>query len=145
MSSSDHLVHESLRRLMFELKSRTFDQFNKLNMNVTPMHLVVLRAVSKTGQMTLLNLASEMRRDKSQVARLVNDLVANGMLEKMPNPADKRSQFLTLAESGQTLLDKITPIEERIAAKITRDMPEDEVEHCLALLNKMINNLRAED
>lgn len=47
------------------------------------------------------------RTDKGQITRLVKELVSKGLVDKVANPNDKRSQFLTLSEQGEECFKRL--------------------------------------
>jgi DNA-binding MarR family transcriptional regulator len=68
---------------------------------VTVTQTYALEVVLRRGEVTAKELASELDLDKSTVSRLAEGMVASGLLERVDNPLDARSQLLSVTPRGR--------------------------------------------
>ena len=68
--------------------------------DIRPTHGCVFRFVREDG-MRLTELASLAGMTKQSVGELVDDLVALGYVERVPDPDDRRAKLICLTERGQ--------------------------------------------
>jgi DNA-binding MarR family transcriptional regulator len=60
----------------------------------------VLAILHRTGPSRLRDLADEADLDLSVVSRLVADLSVEGLIERRPNPEDRRSSLVAITPEG---------------------------------------------
>lgn len=86
-----------------------------------PEWRVIALVAEKDGGITQQEICANSRMDKVTVSRAAITLVERGLLDRIPNPADKRSHLLILSPDGQQLYAAIAPkaleLEERIFAE----------------------------
>lgn len=104
-------------------------------------HVRVLKSIAAGERCTAQALAACMRRDKAQITRVLNDLLATGLIVKRDNPADRRSQLLELSSAGQGLMQQIQRCEAAAASRMTRGLDSTQVDHFIHLANHMADNL----
>lgn len=87
---------------------------------------VVLIALAAKPVRSQLQLANEIGADKTRIIPVLDDLQARGLLERHPDPADRRVHLLSLTEEGERVSrsaqDGIQRREERLLARLA---PED--------------------
>jgi DNA-binding MarR family transcriptional regulator len=88
-----------------------------------PREFAVLRAVGFQEGQTQQALADTLRIPRSRMVSIVDELEARGLLERHPNPADRRVRELFLAGEGRALLKRAfaeaVAYEERVAASLS--------------------------
>src|SRR5947208_2262872 len=67
----------------------------------TQTQCIFLTEIGWAGQLTLRELAHRLGFDKSWTSRVVDGLVAAGLLHKTPSPDDRRSVLISLTTEGQ--------------------------------------------
>lgn len=100
--SSVDLAH-SLRlmvgRLARRLRQRTLGE-------LTPSQLSVLSSLDRQGPMTLSALAETEGVVAASISGIVGRLVDKGLVERVPNPDDKRSTLVEMSSRGRQVLEK---------------------------------------
>ena len=66
----------------------------------TQTQCIFITEIGWVGQLTLRELAHRLGFDKSWTSRVVDGLVAAGLLRKTPSPADRRSVLISLTPHG---------------------------------------------
>ena len=98
------------------------------------------RVIAHTAEhdgITQLEIGQRSRMDKVTVSRAAIALTKRGVLERKPNPSDKRSHRLVLTAAGRELYSKIVPKALELERDIFATFPEDELEAFQATLRKI--------
>jgi DNA-binding MarR family transcriptional regulator len=86
-------------------------------------------------------LADGLQIPRSRMVSVVDDLEAGGLLERRPNPADRRVRELYLTADGRKILERsfaeALAYEEQVGAGLTAE----ERERLLDLLDRIADNL----
>lgn len=134
--SLDNLFH-----LVHDLKRQLHEQIEQLELPIAPMHVRVIKIISKQSPCTAMDVVNFLNRDKAQVTRLIKTLIEEGFIEKRPNPEDKRSQCLLTTERGNEVLAKIKAVDAEIFQKMTLNVSEEELEAFQLVAGKLAENL----
>ncbi|MDA0384297.1 MarR family winged helix-turn-helix transcriptional regulator [Vibrio owensii] len=134
--SLDNLFH-----LVHVLKRQLHEQIEQLELPIAPMHVRVIKIISKQSPCTAMDVVNFLNRDKAQVTRLIKTLIEEGFIEKRPNPEDKRSQCLLTTEKGNEVLSKIKTVDAEIFQKMTSNVSEEELEAFQVVAGKLAENL----
>ncbi len=134
--SLDNLFH-----LVHVLKRQLHEHIEQLELPIAPMHVRVIKIISKQSPCTAMDVVNFLNRDKAQVTRLIKTLIEEGFIEKRPNPEDKRSQCLLTTEKGNEVLAKIKAVDTEIFQKMTLNVSEEELEAFQLVAGKLAENL----
>jgi DNA-binding MarR family transcriptional regulator len=86
-------------------------------------------------------LAAGAGLDQSTVSRAVAALVVHGLVERRPDPADKRASILALTAAGRTALADAQNWYEGVLRNALADWPPADVETLTALLARFAADL----
>lgn len=75
--------------------------------NMTRLHLAIMGILSRES-MNVTELANNLMATKSQMTHLIDQLVAQQVVERLPDERDRRVVNLSLTEQGQVLLLEIS-------------------------------------
>ncbi|WP_028774420.1 MarR family winged helix-turn-helix transcriptional regulator [Shewanella waksmanii] len=138
---SDNQSLEGLLQLVHGLKRNLHEQIEQLQLDIAPMHVRVLKIISRKPQCTAVDIAGYLNRDKAQVTRLLSTLITQNLIEKRANPQDKRSQYLQLTAAGQAIMDQVRGLDANIYRKMTQDISAKELQDFEQIAQKMNSNL----
>src|SRR3982074_1097680 len=74
-----------------------------------------------------VDLADVLELQPISLVRLLDRLVEHGLLERRPDPRDRRANPLFLTRSGRQLVDDLDSLRDAIAADVRRDIPADRI------------------
>jgi DNA-binding MarR family transcriptional regulator len=77
----------------------------------------VISGLARYGPMSAAKLAEDIGLDRSVVSRHATRLAEAGMIERVPDPADRRATLLTLTSSGRTA---VAAMRDRLARALDR-------------------------
>lgn len=97
--------------------NRAIDQFyfssiksiqHKLSMDVSMPAIRILAFLTRRNEpVTPTQIAQESKVKKPTVTSLIQTMLRNGLVQKLPSTTDRRSYQLTLTERGQEMFDEI--------------------------------------
>lgn len=99
----------------------------------------LLRADKPTSQK---ELASLMNIQDPSIARLIDRMERDGLLQRIENPKDKRMKFLELTEAGREKAEALMPLGKEFSDLLLDDITEEEVKTLQIVLDKMLRNIK---
>ncbi|MCF2949454.1 MarR family transcriptional regulator [Paraglaciecola aquimarina] len=136
-------LNEALFSLMHSVRSTMLLRLKQLDKNLSPMHMKSLKVISKLEESTGQQLADFLGRDKAQINRLIKELVKQKMVTKIDNPKDKRSQLLTLTESGHELVKRFNKVEKELFDIMALNIEPEDLQAFIQLSQKLKVNLES--
>jgi DNA-binding MarR family transcriptional regulator len=136
LSASRLLVAVSARSIAAVDESITIPQFRLL---------VVLRT---RGPVKLTSLAEQLAVNPSTVTRMVDRLVASGLISREVNPASRRELVVALTGSGTQVVDEVTQRRRQEIARIVSRIPpatRQDLVHALRAFSAAGNEMSAAD
>jgi DNA-binding MarR family transcriptional regulator len=106
-----------------------------------PRHVVLLRHVAAEEGRSQQALGEALGIPPSRMVALVDDLERRGLLERRPNPADRRVRALYLTDEGRKLLEEIMRISAEHERDLTKGLAPAEREQLIALLKRVAASL----
>ncbi|MEV3852956.1 MarR family transcriptional regulator [Streptomyces sp. NPDC050095] len=97
----------------------------------------VLTILSRYGDMRMSKLAELLAVDMSVASRHVAHAADRGWIERLTDPADKRSRILTLTARGHEQLDELNLRTTQLLADRLSDWSDDEVGQLIALMTRL--------
>lgn len=79
--------------------------------------------------------------DKGTVSAMIKKLVANGFVQKLNHPNDKRSIFLRLSYKSSLLLKQLEDVNYNLTSGILQGFDSDEKKEVLSYLKRMQENV----
>lgn len=140
----DEIPLESLFQLMYAVRATLSDDLAKEDVGVAPMQVKVLKMIKARRQCTAQDIAETFRRDKAQIARLIQNLISQNLINRAPNPADKRSQLLELNDNALRILRQTKRIESGLMDKMFTDVSASEQALFVSLAKRLRSNLEAD-
>ncbi|GGZ24474.1 MarR family winged helix-turn-helix transcriptional regulator [Streptomyces poonensis] len=97
----------------------------------------VLTLLGRHGDMRMSRLAELLAVDMSVTSRHVAHVAERGWIERLPDPADKRSRILRLTPDGLAQLDELYDRTTQLLADRLSDWPEDEIGQLVRLMARL--------
>ncbi|QFZ75465.1 MarR family transcriptional regulator [Streptomyces fagopyri] len=98
----------------------------------------VLTLLGRHGDMRMGKLAELLAVDMSVTSRHVAHVADRGWIERLPDPADRRSRILRLTDAGHARLDELS----RSSSQLFADRLSDWTDHEVGLLSHLMGRLR---
>lgn len=87
--------------------------------NMTRSHFEALFALDDLGQISMSEMAKKLILSKSYTTALVDKLVKEGFVERIPNKRDRRMIYIDITDKGRNFLEEHKKaVEENIESRI---------------------------
>ena len=104
---------------------------------------IVLFRLREQEGLSQVDLADVLELQPISLVRLLDRLVEHGLLERRPDPRDRRANRLFLTKSGRRLVDDLDSLRDEIAGDVLRDVSDKHVESGLATLREVKDRIKA--
>ena len=84
---------------------------------------IVLFRLRQQEGLSQVDLAEVLELQPISLVRLLDRLVEHGLLERRPDPRDRRANKLFLTPSGRQLVDDLDSLRDSIASDVLQDIP----------------------
>ncbi|MCG8494115.1 MAG: MarR family transcriptional regulator [Sneathiellales bacterium] len=107
----------------------------------------VLEMLFEQGKQTVPEMASRLDVERQYIQRCVNELMEDARIEKLVNPAHKRSYLYSVTPSGRKTFSVLKQAETRILGDISTQLSLEEIEgaikvmRCLAVEFKSLSHV----
>ena len=108
---------------------------------ISPEQWFILARVAQGPRVRQVDLAERVLADPPNVSRLVDALVARGLVRRSPDPADRRSWLLSLTKQGRQVTARLLD-HTIIERQLVFDGIADELDALAAALDRIDANLR---
>jgi MarR family transcriptional regulator for hemolysin len=95
---------------------------------------IVLFRLRQQEGLSQVDLAEVLELQPISLVRLLDRLVDHGLLERRPDPNDRRANKLHLTRAGRRLVDDLDSLRDAIALDVLRDIPTDAIRTSLQTL-----------
>jgi MarR family transcriptional regulator for hemolysin len=95
---------------------------------------IVLFRLRQQEGLSQVDLADVLELQPISLVRLLDRLVEHGLLERRPDPKDRRANRLFLTGSGRQLVDDLDSLRDAIASDVLRDIPDEAIQTSLDAL-----------
>jgi DNA-binding MarR family transcriptional regulator len=127
------VIHRSAHRY-FE------KELTSLNLHRGMIH--IMKQLSREDGISQKELSTRVLVDKANVTRILKNLEKKELVNRIPDPADARSNLITLTEKGKALQPQFQAILQKWSEILTQEMDDDEIEMFGYLLAKSIRNIK---
>jgi len=93
------------------------------------------------GEMTPAELAGKTGVTRATISGLLDGLAKDGLVERRPDPQDRRITRLFLTEAGDQLLERVRPIYSEWFTSVISPLTEDERKQLVFILQKLQQRL----
>ncbi len=103
--------------------------------------LVLLHVARAKELPTQGELAASVGVENPTLARLLDALAAQHLIERQIDPEDRRVKKIALTRTALALIEKIEAIATQLRHEIFADISEQEIQQCQAIHARMLANL----
>jgi DNA-binding MarR family transcriptional regulator len=95
---------------------------------LTPTSIAALATIERDGPMTPSEIAAIERVKRPTITRTLGCLEREGLIDRAPDPADRRSALVSLNAAGRERLRRLRGRKNAYLARRMRDLSDEEVE-----------------
>ena len=115
-------------------------RLDAIDLNLTQASLIGY--VAEFGPTTQTRLADRLGIGRAQIGSTVDRLARTGLVERHPDPADRRVWRVDLTDSGRAVAVRIAEIDEVLRADLRRGIGREERQALSWVLTRLQHNLR---
>lgn len=110
-------------------------------LGVSRVKWIALYYLSMHPGISQRELAIYMHIKSSTVARLVDRMEKEGLIDRIKDKADRRVSVLKLTDAGAELMDKLLPEGRIFSELVTQGISSHEMEVYYGVLDKLVSNI----
>jgi DNA-binding MarR family transcriptional regulator len=95
---------------------------------LTPTSVAALATIERLGPMTPSEIAAIERVKRPTITRTLGCLEREGLIDRAPDPADRRSALVSVNAAGRERLRRLRKRKNAYLARRMRDLSDEEVE-----------------
>lgn len=104
---------------------------------------IVLFRLRQQEGLSQVDLAEVLELQPISLVRLLDRLVDHGLLERRPDPRDRRANRLFLTGTGRQLVDDLDSLRDAIATDVLQEIPAGEIETSLQALRDIKDRIKS--
>ena len=131
------LLKEVSRRYVLRFEERASE------LALTLPQCKALVRLEKNEGVSQARLAELVEVDAMTMVRILDRMEADGLLERRPDPTDRRARCLFLTPKAKPLLDEIWRLSEAIRGEVFTGVSKSERDGFMSVLERMHDNLLA--
>ena len=116
----------NVNRTAFLMTEEISRRFTRHGYPLSAQDFGILFRLYKQGTMTQVEIASLMMRDKTTITRRIDGLVKKKLVERTPDPDDRRYFRVSLTSDGIKALDEMIPLVRDFQQEVLSDIPDEE-------------------
>jgi MarR family transcriptional regulator, transcriptional regulator for hemolysin len=121
---------------------RTYADHKAAQFGITRAQWVVLVRLDRSEGLKQSELAEVLDLQPISLTRLLDRLCECGLIERRPDPVDRRAKRLFLMPAARPLLEKLGDLGEALMTTALAGVERDSIEHMVAQLGIVKENLR---
>ncbi len=134
-----------LNLVHFRFKQYLSAIFAKHGYDLTPEQFLVLDTLWDDRVLSQQELADILKKDKNSVTKLIDALERKRLVERITDKIDRRLNLIHITELAKSMKDNITDIALDCTNQIIKDIPEEDLNVFVSVLNKMAENMSSSD
>ncbi|WP_159673703.1 MarR family transcriptional regulator [Andreprevotia sp. IGB-42] len=131
------LIH-LVKHLQAALHSRMSDVLREHELNPVSFTALMMLFSKPNEALNPSELAEASGESRANVTRICDELVAKGLLERAPNPDDRRRVDLRLAAAGDDEVMKLLPVLRQRVHNVFNVLEQDEKDQLERLLKRVL-------
>jgi DNA-binding MarR family transcriptional regulator len=131
-----HFIHQ-FRNVSLDLSRVHAKMFKDTPMERGVGKITTLMLVARNPGLTQATIAKATAKDAPAMARLIEELVKEGLITRVVSPVERRAHALTITDRGKTELEKYKEITKACEREFTKVLTDEEREQAIAILRKL--------
>lgn len=101
----------------------------------------VLEILEAKGPLSVPDIGRELYIQRQYAQVMVNEVIAEGLAEKQPNPKHRSSQLIALTSEGMSVICKVLAREQEEAKRLSELFTDDEAETALRVTERLCEEI----
>ena len=132
------IIERTSKRMRQSFKS----VLKKMEAGITIDQWAILYELEKEDGLSQYELADRTFKDAPTVTRIIDKLSDKDLVNRLPDPEDRRRFSIFLTNGGKRKIDEIIPVARSFRKKVWNGLDEKTVGFLIKTLNKVFDNLK---
>ncbi len=107
------------------------------NLDVTIEMLEVLYVLWEKDNINQQEIVDKTNRNKASLTSLIDNLTSRGLVQRNPDPTDRRSNLIALTQEGRNYQEKLVALLEEVYQSFQVDITAEELDSTVDVLKKI--------
>ena len=121
-------------------RSKVDEELRKIGQSTARMETLAA-ILNMQGDKSQSDVARRLRIEGATVTRMIDILSKEGLVERTPDPRDRRVNLLSLTPAGVDTTERIFTIYDRVRGHMLNGMSDEQIDQMTAMLETMIGRL----
>jgi DNA-binding MarR family transcriptional regulator len=130
-----------INRLGFVVRKELAQRFQDNGYDVSPEEWAILLILWSKGAQTPSVLADATIRDRTTVTRLLDGMVAKGLVDRNTDPTDRRKMRVQVSDLGMSIRNGLVSVAQGLIAQTLNGISPEDAETTVQTLRRMSQNL----
>lgn len=129
--------------LAIKVAERLNDLFTSylITLDMRPKHYGILSLLAEQGPLSQVEIGQQMEIDRAPMVQHIDHLEQLGLVERKPNPTDRRSYAITLTSKGQEYLQQATEFAIEAESEFFTPLSIEERQQLHSLLTRLLQQV----
>mgnify|MGYP006290306441 CR=1 FL=1 len=132
-----------LRRLERDVAVRQKRDDRTGGLSVVQCHTVI--SIGELGSTTVSQMAERMGVDKSTLSRTLDGLVDKNLVQRLPDPRDRRFSVIRLTPPGQSVCEALNRVNDAFIKRVFERIPGQEHQSIMTALKRFVEAMEKEN
>jgi DNA-binding MarR family transcriptional regulator len=133
----DNVIGFVVSQAGYRLSQALIRAIESLGSDLRPREFAVLNRLHERGELTQIQLAELTYKDKPAITRMLDRLIARGLVRKVASPADRRAMVVSLTPEGEALRNAIAPLIVGFLEEACEGISQDDLAVTVATLKRI--------
>jgi MarR family transcriptional regulator, lower aerobic nicotinate degradation pathway regulator len=125
-------------KLHHRVSAESIRALREAGLGLTGLHMGALSVVDSAGPMSQQTLGEHLKKDRTTIVAIVDELEGEGLVERRRNPDDRRAYALEVTAKGRDWLSRAQPVLATTDAELLADLDPEEQRALLELLQRVL-------
>ena len=116
--------------------------FRERKFAVTVEQFTILTILWYEDGLPQKSIAERLHRDKTTITRVIDNMVKENLVVRVPSENDKRIKLIFLTHKGRSLENDLITSSGEVYLKAINGLTENDINTTNSVINKIINNLK---
>lgn len=127
-----------LAKLHHRASGRSIAVLHEAGLGLSGMHYAAMIVLEASAPISQQALGEVLKKDRTSVVAIVDELEAAGLVERRRNPADRRAYALELTTEGHRWIERASPLIVAMEDEMLTGLDADERRVLIGLLQRVL-------
>ncbi|SEM45842.1 DNA-binding transcriptional regulator, MarR family [Chryseobacterium taichungense] len=126
-----------IRNVRKAMRSHFMKKMKEHQFDVTIEMLEVLYILWSKDNINQQEIVDKTNRNKASITSLIDNMTARMLVQRIPDPTDRRNNLIALTKEGRNYQEKLIPLLKEVYQSFQMDISSEELENTINVLQKI--------